>query len=141
MPKIAARNASLYLENSSGASTAVSGDLNQITFTRSAEAPDVTSFGNDNRQRLSNGIKEWEISFNAFFNTTAAALDEILHGILSGSTVFKFGPSGSTSTCIMYTACGVLTEYNADFTVEGAATVSGTIVARTGSVTRTTWPA
>src|SRR3990172_2128135 len=136
MPKIAARNASLYLDDANGACQAVSGDLNQITFTRNAEAPDVTSFGNDNRQRLSNGIKEWEISFNAFFNTNASALDEILHNILSGSTLMQFGPSGSSSGCIKYAASGVLTEYNADFTVEGAATVSGTIVARIGSVTR-----
>ena len=53
--------------------------------------------------------------------------------------MFKFGPSGSTSTCIMYSACGLLSEYSADFTVEGAATISGTLVARTGSVTRGTW--
>ena len=139
MAKIVGRNASLYLEDSAGASKSVSGDLNQVTLSRSAEAPDVTGFGEDMRQRLSNSIKDWEISFNAFFNTSASTIDEILHGILGGSTMFKFGPSGSTSTCIMYSACGLLSEYSADFTVEGAATISGTLVARTGSVTRGTW--
>ena len=139
MAKIFGRNASLYVEDSTGACRSISGDLNQVTLSRSAEAPDVTGFGEDMRQRLSNSIKDWEISFNAFFNTSANTIDSILHGILGGSTMFTFGPSGSSSGCIMYSACGLLSEYSADFTVEGAATISGTLVARTGSVTRTTF--
>lgn len=139
MSRITARNASLYLENSSNACQSMSGFLNTITFNRSAEAPDVTGFGDDNRQRLSNGIKDWELSFNAFFATGANEIDAVLSGILGGSTLMKFGPSGSTATCIMYTACAVLTEYSSDFSVEGAATISGTLMARSGSITRTTW--
>ena len=139
MARIVGRNASLYLEDSAAASRAMSGLLNTISLSRTAEAPDVTGFGDDNRQRLSSGIKDWELSFGAFFSTGANEVDVVLNGILGGSTLFKFGPSGSTSTCVMYTACGVLTEYTADFSVEGAATVSGTIMARSGSLTRTTW--
>ena len=137
--RITARNASLYVTDSNGASKSISGYLNNISMSRSAEAPDITGFGEDNRQRLSNGIKDWELSFNAFFGTGASAIDEILNGILGGSTMLWFGPSGSTSSCTMYTACGVLTEYAADFALEGAATMSGTIMARSGSMTRTTW--
>lgn len=140
MPKIAARNASLYLDDSGGACQALSADLNQITLALSAESPDVTGFGEDNRQRLSNAIKDWELSFNAFFNTTGSRADQVLHGILGGSTMFQLGPAGSTTGCIKYAACGILTEYSTDYSVEGAATVSGTLVARTGSVTRGTWP-
>lgn len=139
MGKTVGRNASLYLEDSSSACQSMSGLLNQITLNRSAEAPDVTGFGNDNRERLSNGIKDWELTFAAFFSTGANEVDQVLNGILGGSTLFKFGPTGSSSGCVMYTACGVLSEYSADFNVEGAATVSGTVMARSGSLTRATW--
>ena len=139
MGRITARNASFYLEDVNGASQSMSGFLNSISFTRSAEAPDITGFGEDYRQRLSNGIKDWELSFNAFYSTGASEIDEVLSAILGGSTLLKFGPSGSTSGCIMYTACAVLTEYSGDFSLEGAATISGTLTARSGSMTRTTW--
>ena len=137
--RITARNASLYIQDSTGASRSISGYLNNISMSRSAEAPDITGFGEDNRQRLSNGIKDWELTFNAFFGVGASGIDEILNGILGGSTMLFFGPSGSTSSCTMYTACAVLTEYAADFALEGAATMSGTLMARSGSMTRTTW--
>lgn len=139
MSKIVARNASLYLEDSTGASQSMSGLLNTINLSRTAEAPDVTGFGNDNRQRLSNGIKDFQLTFNAFFSSGTNEVDEVLNGILSGSTMFQFGPSGSSSGCILYSGCAVLTEYAMDFSVEGAATVSGTLMARSGSVTRGTW--
>ena len=109
MARIVGRNASLYLEDSAAASRAMSGLLNTISLSRTAEAPDVTGFGDDNRQRLSSGIKDWELSFGAFFSTGANEVDVVLNGILGGSTLFKFGPSGSTSTCVMYTPFGVFT--------------------------------
>lgn len=139
MARIIARNASFYLEDSSGASRAMTGLTNSITLSQTAEAPEVTAFGEDTRTRLSGGLKDWELSFDAFFSSGANEVDEVLSGILGGSTLFKFGPSGSSSGCIMYTACGVLTEYSMDLGVEDAATVSGTLTARSGSLTRTTW--
>ena len=139
MAKIIARNASFYLEDSAAASRAFSGFLNTITLTRSAETPDVTGFGEVNRQRMSGGLLDFEVDFTAFFATGANETDQVLSGILGGSTLFKFGPSGSSSGCILYTGCGILSEYNADFAVEGAATVSGKVIARSGSLTRGTW--
>lgn len=139
MAKIHARNASLYLEDSSGASRSMSGLTSQMTLTWSSDAPDVTGFGNDNRERLSNGLKDWELTFSAFFSSAANEVDEVLSGILGGSTLFQLGPAGSTSGSNKYAACGILSEYSMDYAVDGAATVSGTVVARTGSLTRTTW--
>ena len=139
MSKIVARNASLYVDDSSSASQSVSGLLNQISLAYTATAPETTSFGFDNVERLASGIKDWELTFNAFFSSGANEVDEIMSGILGGSTMFQFGPSGSSSGSIMYTACGILTNYSMDFAVADAATVSGTLVARCGSLTRTTW--
>lgn len=139
MSRIAARNASIYIWDASGASRSISGWLNTVSLSRTAEAPDITGFGEDNRQRMHNGIKDWELTFNAFFGTGANEIDEVMSGILAGSTMFALGPSGSSASMIKYSACAILTEYTCDFTVEGAATVTGTLVNRSGSVTRATW--
>ena len=117
----------------------MSGFSNSVTLSQTAEAPEITSFGDDTRQRLASGIKDWEITFSSFFATGANETDVVLSGILGIATLFKFGPSGSTSTCIMYTGCGILSEYNMEFGVDGAATATGTVVARSGSLTRSTW--
>ena len=139
MGKIVARNASIYLDDSNSACQSFSALTNQISFSRTAEAPDVTSFGANDRERLADGLKDWELSFNGFFSTAANETDAILSGILGEATAVKFGLSGSTSTCVLYTACAVLTDYSMDFGVADAATVSFTVVGRSGSMTRTTW--
>jgi len=139
MAKTVARNASFYVDDSTGASRAMSGLMNNITISYTAEAPEVTSFGEDNRTRLHNGIKDYEVTFEAFFSTGANEVDAVMSSILGGSTFFKFGPTGSTSTCVLYSASAVCTNYEMTFGVEDAATVSGTLVNRAGSMTRGTW--
>ena len=142
MARIAARNASLYMEDNTGVCRAFSSYLNSITLSYSVEAPDITGFGENDRQRLPGGIKDWTLSFNAFFATGASEIDVWMNGILTngastGQTLFKFGPAGSSASSIMYSGCAVMTEYSSDFSVEGAATISGTLVARSGSLSRT----
>jgi len=139
MSKIIARNASLYVADSSKTLRAMSGFVNTVGLEQSAEAPEVTSFGEVSRQRLQDGLKDWELTFAAFFATGGNEVDVVLNGILGGSTMMKFGPSGSANTCILYEASAILTDYTADFAVEGAATVSGTLAARSGSLTRGVW--
>jgi len=138
MSKIIARDASLLIDDVGKLTKSFSGFTNTISLEQSAEAPDTTGFGEVSRQRLQDGIKDWELTFNSFFATGASEVDAVLSGILGGSTVMSFGPSGSSSG-IKYIASAVLTDYTADFAVEGAATVSGTLAARSGSMTRTTW--
>lgn len=139
MAKIVARNASIYLDDETGTNRSFSGLTNSISFTQTSEAPDVTSFGSDVRERLADGLKDWEITGGAFFSTGANEVDDVLSAILGGSTYVQFGPSGSSSGCILYAASAVLTEYSMDFGVADAATVTYTVVQRSGSMTRTTW--
>ena len=40
----------------------LSGDLNTCTITRNAETPDVTTFGENTRQRVTGGIVDWSMS-------------------------------------------------------------------------------
>lgn len=139
MAKIVARNASLGIDDIDGTLQALSGDSNQVSLSFSAETPDVTSFGDAFHQRLSDGLKDWEVGFNAKFNTSASKVDDVLFRVWAGSTLMTFGPAGSAGGSIKYTACAILSEYNMTFGVEGAGEVTGTIVARSGSMTRGTY--
>lgn len=139
MAKIIARNASLGIDDSSATCRPLSSLVNNIALSWSSESPEVTSFGQNTRERLQDGIKDWELTFDAFFSSGANEVDVVLSGILGGSTRFSFGPAGSTSGCNMYAACAILSTYDMTFGVADAATVSGTLVARSGSLTRTTF--
>ena len=139
MSKIIARNASFYLEDSSAASRAMSGLVNTITLGQTAETPETTSFGQNTRERLPGGLLDYEVSVDAFFSTGANEVDAVLSGIVGSCTVFKFGPSGSSSGCIQYSGSVGIPDYSINLGVEGAATVSFTCNARSGSLTRGTW--
>lgn len=139
MAKRVARIASLYIADSSSTLRALSAYMNNITFNQSAENPDSTGFGQDNRERLPDAIKDYTLTFRAFLATGANETDVVLSGILGGSTGFKFGPAGSANGEVLYTACAILTEYNIELALADAALVSGTLVNRSGSLTRTTW--
>ena len=142
MAKLHAKNGSLYLYDSSNACQSLSGRINTITLSQTGEQPEVTAFGDVSVQRLWDGITDWELSFDAFFDNAANQVDSVLSGIVSGSTFMKFGPAGSAATCTMYSSCAILTNYEINLDVADAAKVSGTLVNRSGSITRTssgTW--
>jgi hypothetical protein len=139
MARIVARNASLYLEDSAGASRSLSGLANSITLTQSAEAPEVTAFGESTRVRLSDGLKDWEVTADIFYAAGANETDIVLNGIYGGSSLFQFGPAGSSSGSTKYSGCGILTEYAMTFGVADAGTGALTFVPRAGSLTRGTW--
>jgi len=140
MAKIVAKNTSLYVDNSSAASTAISGRTNTVSLSFSAETPDVTSFaGAGWRERIQDGLKDWELSIGGFYDPAATQIDTILFGILGASTRVQYGPGGSISGCTKYTASAVCSDYTVDGSVEGAATYSATFAARTGAMSASTW--
>jgi len=136
MAKIAARNASFYVEDSTGACQSISARTSSISISYTSETPEVTGFGDDNRQRLSNGIKDYEVSFEGYYDAAANQVDSVLSSILGGSTMFKLGPAGSAATCLMYSGCAILNDYSIDLSFEDAVKVSCTLVNRSGSLTR-----
>jgi hypothetical protein len=141
MAKIHGRNSSIYLENTSQASTTVSGTANSLTFDDSRDAPEVTSFGDNTRQNLEGGLLDWEISVDGF-NDMPDAVGSLLYSILhtgDGSTVVKVGFAGSSSTCQLLEACALLTEVSVEAAVDGAETYSFTLIPRSGSMTFGTW--
>jgi len=139
MAKIAARNASLYLDDSTAACKSMSGLLNNIVLTLSAEAPEVTGFGDTYRNRFQDGLKDCELTFDAFWADGADETYAVLGTLRGASTYFQFGPAGSTAGKRKYCASAILTSYEMTFALEDAGQCSGTLVLRNGAINPSTW--
>ena len=136
MAKIVGRNASLFIYDGTGACKAVSGYVNNIALSYTADAPDVTGFGDSDRTRLAGGLRDWTLDCDAFYTTAANEIDSFVFPLLGGSTMFTFYPAGSAAGSPSYSSCAVLTKYDMKFTVADAATVALSLVNRSGSMTR-----
>lgn len=139
MSKVTGRNT--YVAIQDGITTTVlTNSLNSVTLTQTEDAPEVSVFGKQNRERMFEGIKDWEASVEGFWEGEPNLIDSVLFGALAGACVmFHYGPTGSTSGSVKYSGCALLQDYEMNFALEDAGTVSATFVARTGSMTRTTF--
>lgn len=135
MAKQHARNVSIYVDTAAGASTSITGDLNSITLDMSAEAPEVTSFGDNTVQRLSGGITDFSISLDGYWNQGGTATACILEALLAGSTYVQLGVTGSSSGCPKKCACVVLTTYNISWGLNDAIQITAEFQSRSGSIT------
>ena len=141
MAKIVGRNASLTIEASTaGTMVVLTGQTNNVTLGFATEEVETTGFGNTFTETLANGVEDWTLTFNSFWSGGVGEIDQTLFRILTtGCTSVIFGPAGSTGGMIKYSGCGVLSEYEVDFESRNAGRVSGTVVARSGSMTRGTY--
>ena len=140
MAKIHARNASIYVDSTAGASTAISADLNSATLSFTAEAPEVTGFGDNTVQRLSNGLTDWTFSAEGYWNDSANSAASILYLLIAGSTFLQFGPSGSTSGSRKLSGSAVVTSLElSNGGVNDAVTFSIELTSRSGSITASSW--
>ncbi len=141
MAKIVSRNTSIYVDAASllGASLSLSGKTNTATLTFSAEAPEVTTFGDVMRGRLAGGLMDWNLSVGGFSDLAAGQLDSTLFSLLGASTRVQYGPGGSTSGCTKYIGNAVCTDYSLDTAVEGALGFSATFSNHSGSMAASIW--
>jgi hypothetical protein len=141
MARIVARNAALHVEDNTGACTSVSGRANTIALSWTSEAPEVTSFTETTRTRVPGGLMDWELTADIFYDEAAGNVDALFSGLMGGSgTKIFFGPAGSTATNVKYSGSAVLTEYSMNFAVADAGTANVSFAARTGALTRGTYP-
>ena len=126
MARITARNVSFYVDDSTGACTSISGRSNTATLTFSSEAPDVTTYGATYRERLADGLKDFEFSIGGFYDGAAAQIDAVMFPLLGASTRLQYGPGGSTSGCTKYVASAVCNNYTVSGAVEGAVAYTAT---------------
>jgi hypothetical protein len=141
MAKIHGRNASIYLEDTAGASTAFTCVANSATLSMSIDAPEVTTFCDNTIQNLAGGIQDFEFSMDGFTDEPGATACDARAIIQNGGgTLLQYGwAGGSTTACPKATACVVLTEFSMENPVDGAATFSLTCVPRSGSLTLGAW--
>ena len=86
------------------------------------------------------GIKDWELSMDGYYEGAVEEIDEVLFGLVAGASCFiEFGPTGSTSGSVKYSASALLNNYEINFQLEDAGAISANFQARTGSMTRATW--
>lgn len=128
MARIKARNATIIVVDTTGASRIISGRANSATLTLSSEAVEVTAFGEEWRTRVGDGIKDWELAVSGFWDGAASQIDSIFWSILSACVGVKFGPGGSDTGMPKYVASGICQDFEIGSEVEGAVTFSTTFV-------------
>jgi len=121
LAKIAARNARILVGGRD-----VSCRSNNVTLTMSAEAPEVTTFCDDNRSRLAGGIKDVEMSLDGFYDTAASNVDELYYYGLAASNLVGLYPNGYTACRVGREFTGIITSYESTFATEDAAATAVT---------------
>jgi hypothetical protein len=125
MAKVLARNAVVLITGKN-----LSGNSNNVTLTRSAEAPEVTCFGDSTKQRLSDGVKDVEFRLDGFYNTTASTTDATFSEGLAGASSLSFIPQGlATSNVVHNIGGGIESNYEIKSALAEACTVSMTVMA------------
>ncbi len=127
--------ATLALDDGTGASQLVSGDISDSTLTFGADTPENTAYGDPAHSFQTGGLLTEGLSLNGWFNDTATTgLETILSGIGSGgSTRYIVHPAGSTAGYRKWTACAVLQNFELGIPVGDMVNVTATFVIRAGS--------
>jgi len=101
--------------------------MNTVSLSMTAEAPDVTSFGDDDRTRLADTLRDIELSINGFWDSSASNVDETFNSALAASTLTGFYPESASSGYSGREFRGIMTDYNIESSVPDATTVSATV--------------
>lgn len=111
MPTFRHGKSAVFKIGSSGApgtATAISDAVREVTFPRSIETGETTSFGSGSKTYLT-GLSDATISISGVFDATYDAQLAGLAGV--DGVAFEYGPSGSTTAMIKYTGTCVMTSY------------------------------
>lgn len=129
MSKIVGRKAEIF-----AAGRDIGGRSNSATLNLTTDAIDATCLGATHRERMSDGLKDAELSLAGFYDEAASQVDALYSSLVGGSTWWHFYPGGATSSCPGYQFSGQLSEYGIEPAVEGALTTTATVaVGITGS--------
>lgn len=130
MAKVSARHARILLGGRN-----VSCRSNSVTLTMSAEAPEATTFCDENRVRLSSGIKDVEMSIDGFFDDAASSVDQAYYSWVGASILAGFYPVGLSACVVGREFNGILSNYEMSFATEDAAVVNITVTGCTPLLT------
>lgn len=135
------KNAVFKLDSSAGSLVDLSAYLDDISFPRSVETGETTTYGNNAKTYIT-GLSDATISLGGKFHATADAhFGALIAALLDGtvtSASFEYGPEGSTSGRIKFTGESIVTSYEVSSPVADVVTFSAELQV-TGAITRTTW--
>lgn len=130
------KNAVFKVDNSGGTLTNISTYLNNISFPRSVETGETTSFGNSAKTYIV-GLSDSTISVDGTWDAT---VDAHLAAVLGqdASLTFEYGPEGSGSGAIKFTGECYLTSFETSSPVADVVKFTAEFQV-TGTVSRTTF--
>ena len=130
------KSATFKLDIAAGTLVDYSSYLEDISFPRSVETAETTTFGSSAKSYIT-GLSDATISLSGKFDATA---DATLAGVLgqAASISFEYGPAGSASGAVKYLGEAIMTSYEVSATVGDVVTASVELQV-TGAITRTTW--
>lgn len=142
MPTFHGKNGKVIIWDVAGASRDLSGDFNNVTMSVSRENPTTTTFGQDTQSRVP-GVQDVQFSLAGVYSpspnlSAASTLGEIIAASLN--TVIRWMPAGSITGCPMFTACVLISQFEAQGPQSGIAGISATFQGSSGSLTRSTVP-
>ena len=133
------RRAVLWLDDQGGTCRNVSGDLNNITFNRSKNLAESTTFGDNSVQREVDGLRDSGLDVAGIFRVdgTTTSIIGLLDLMYGGSLVsrMQYLPAGSITGSPIYTASMNMTAFNVTEPVDGITAVTFSLALATGSVT------
>ena len=139
MARIHGRLAVLWLDDQAGTCRNVSGDLNNITFNRSKNQPETTTFGDRDTQREVDGLRDaaWDVTGVYGVDGAATGIVGLLDDMFSGSLTarLQYLPAGSVTGSPIYTACVRMTSYNVAEPVDGVVAATFGLAIASGSIT------
>lgn len=129
------------IDNSGGSLTDISAYCDEVTFSRSLETAETTTFG-DNAKEYIMGLSDATISISGKFDAAGAStVDAVLAGILGqeATASFAYTPGGGSASATnpKYTGECYLTSYEITGSVGDAVTFSAEAQV-TGAITRAT---
>lgn len=129
------------LDNSAGTLVDLSTYTNDVGFPREVSADETTTFGASDKSYIV-GLGDQKLSLSGVFDPT---LDAHMAGVIAAhkegtlaTASIVYGPQGSTSTNIKYTAESIVTSYEVSQKVDGVIEWKAELQI-TGAVTRTTF--
>jgi len=122
MAKTVARNVKLF-----GGGRNLSGRANSGTLSLTAETPDVSVFGVGTRERLQDGLLDYELSVAGFTDLSACQVDELFFDLQGASAWWGYYPTDATASLPGKEMIGIGSDYSVDSPVEGVVAFSATM--------------
>lgn len=124
------------IDDSGGTLRDISSTLTDVSFPRSIDTAESSSFGDSAKQYVV-GLSDATISVSGNFDAT---IDGYLAGTVGQAATlsFEYGPEGSTAGYVKFSGECILTSYEVSGAIGDVVTYSAEYQV-TGSVTRGTW--